>query len=279
MRESQLFCDNLIAKSQAEQLVSRVNLKKNVEGNLDVKSEVGIILPTYCEAANVKELIFKIENVDPDFSVLVIDDSSPDGTAQIVRNLQKNHSNILLFQRSCKKGLGTAITDGFKIFLSLGHTPKNIVTMDADFSHDPKDIRRLVKKADEGYDLVIGGRYCAGGRTERWSPFRVIISRIANIIASVVIGARIPDCTSGLRCYSSRLLRGIVSYLHSETYEIQIETVRQSIKRGFRVTFLPITFTNRKLGKSKLTFNEVQQFLFYVLKAKVEDVFKDTRHA
>ncbi len=247
---------------------------QSIEGNLKLDSEIGIILPTYCEAANIEKLICEIESLNLNTSILVIDDSSPDGTVQIVRKLQKKYSNILILERPCKKGLGTAITEGFKTLLSLKHPPKYVVTMDADFSHNPRDIPRLVQLAKKGYDLIIGGRYCAGGRTERWGPMRVLISRVANMFAWTVLGARIPDCTSGLRCYSSRLLQGIVNNLHSETYEIQIETVRQAIKRGFHVAEIPITFANRKSGKSKLTFNEIRQFVSYIVKTKLEDCFR-----
>jgi len=274
LRASQVLSENANKKTQIEDLFLKGNLMENIEGNLNVTSEIGVILPTYNEAVNIEKLIYEIDSLNLNVSILVIDDSSPDGTPQIVRNLQKRYSSVLLFQRPFKKGLGTAVTEGFKIFLSFNCPPKYVITMDADFSHNPEDIPRLVQLAKKGYDLVIGGRYCVGGRTERWGPFRVLISRIANVVASIVLGAKIPDCTSGLRCYSSNLLKGIVNYLHSETYEIQIETVRQAVKRGFYVTFLPITFVNRKLGKSKLTFNEMRQFLSYILKAKIEDLIK-----
>jgi len=264
----------MIDRREGEDSSPQESLMKNIEGKIDTESEIGVILPTYCEAVNIEKLICEIESLDLNISILVIDDSSPDGTSRIVRDFQEKNSRVLLFERPCKKGLGTAITEGFKAFLSLEHPPKYVITMDADFSHNPEDVPRLVQLARRGYDLVIGGRYCAGGRTERWSLFRVLISRIANISASIVLGARIPDCTSGLRCYSSSLLKNIVNHLHSETYEIQIETVRQAIKQGFRVGLLPITFTNRKLGKSKLTFNEVRQFLSYIFKAKIEDFLK-----
>jgi len=108
-----------------------------VEGNLDIKSEIGIILPTYCEAANIEKLILELEHSDLSVSILVIDDSSPDGTAGIVRKLQKRYRNVLLLVREKKLGLGTAITDGFKAILSMKYTPKCIVTMDADYSHNP----------------------------------------------------------------------------------------------------------------------------------------------
>ena len=241
------------------------NLSFGVEGNINIKSDVGVILPTYCEAANIGQLIQEIEGLKQKISILVIDDSSPDGTANIVRSLQKKYNNILLLSRPKKYGLGTAITDGFKIFLSLKNPPEYIVTMDADYSHNPKDVPRVVSTAKEGKGLAIGSRYCKGGRIINWSLFRLVTSRVANLIASVLVKAKIHDYTSGLRCYSTKLVRAIVADLHSQTYEIQIETVRQACRRKFDVREVPMTFVNRKKGKSKLTPNEIKEFISYIL--------------
>jgi len=236
-----------------------------LEGDLATKSEIGVILPTYCEAANIEKLITEIEGLNLSLSILVIDDSSPDGTGIITRALQRKHSSILLFTRPGKTGLGTAITDGFKVFLSLKNPPKYIVTMDADYSHNPKDVLGLVSAAKKGNGLAIGSRYCRGGRIVNWSLFRLMTSRVANSIASVIVKARIHDYTSGLRCYSTKLVRAIVKDLHSQTYEIQIETIRQARLRNFNIREVPIAFTNRKKGKSKLSTNEIKQFLSYIL--------------
>jgi len=243
---------------------------KSLEGNLDMKSEVGILLPTYCEAANIGRLIREIESLGLNTSVLVIDDSSPDGTADLVRNLQSNYDNILVFVRPRKSGLGTAITDGFKVFLSLKNPPEYIVTMDADYSHSPKDVPRLVSAAKEARGLAIGSRYCVGGGTINWSVFRLAISRVANMISSVLIGAEIHDYTSGLRCYSRDLVKSMVSELHSETYEIQIETIRQARRKGYDIREIPMIFVNRKKGKSKLTKKEIREFVSYIVKVGLE---------
>mgnify|MGYP005855658519 CR=1 FL=1 len=201
-------------------------------------------------------------------SILVIDDSSPDGTANIVRTLQKKYNNLLLFVRPKKSGLGTAITDGFKAFLSLKNPPKYTVTMDADYSHNPKDVPRVISAAKEGRGLAIGSRYCIEGRIINWSLFRLITSRIANLVASSLVRAGICDYTSGLRCYSTRLVKEIVNDLHSQTYEIQIETIRQAFKKKFDIREVPMTFVNRKKGKSKLTPNEIREFISYILKIR-----------
>jgi len=237
----------------------------HVEGNLKVSSEIGIILPTYCEAANIEKLILELENSSLNVSILVIDDSSPDGTADLVRKLQGKYSNVLLLVRSKKLGLGTAITAGFKIFLSVKKPPKCIITMDADYSHNPQEIPKLLAPMQEGCDLVVGSRYCQGGGTREWSIARLLISKVANLITKVRVDAKISDYTSGMRCYSTKLVRGIINDLHSQTYEIQIETIRQANARGFRITEAPIVFLNRKKGKSKLSINEIRDFLSYIL--------------
>jgi dolichol-phosphate mannosyltransferase len=239
---------------------------RSVEGNLEVNSEVGIILPTYCEVGNIGKLVDEIENLDLNLSILVIDDSSPDGTAEVVRRLQMKYGNILTFLRPGKFGLGTAITDGFKIFLSLKNPPQYMVTMDADYSHNPKDVPRVVAAAKKGKGLAIGSRYCKDGRIENWSLLRLVTSHIANLVASILVKAKIHDYTSGLRCYSTNLVRSMVGDLHSETYEIQIETIRQARNRRYDVREVPMTFVNRKKGKSKLTFTEVQSFLIHIAK-------------
>jgi len=240
------------------------DLSKSIEGNLGINSEIGIILPTYCEAQNIEKLIDEIENLNLSTSILVIDDSSPDGTTNIVKKCQEKHDDILLFVRPKKSGLGTAITDGFRIFLSLKKPPKYIITMDADYSHNPKEIPKLIAPVQRGFDLVIGSRYCKGGSTRDWSIVRLIISKVANFIASCMIGAKICDYTSGLRCYSVSLVQSIIGDLHSATYEIQIETIRQAHLSKLRIREIPITFVNRKRGKSKLSLNEIKQFISHI---------------
>jgi len=241
-----------------------VKSSKSIEGNLDINSEIGVILPTYCEAQNIEKLIDEIENLNLFTSILVIDDSSPDGTSDIVRKRQKKHGNILLFERPKKFGLGTAITDGFKIFLSLENPPRYIITMDADYSHNPKEIPKLITPAKKGFDLVIGSRYCQGGSARDWSIIRLAVSKVANLLTKLRINAKISDYTSGMRCYSTKLVRGIINNLHSRTYEIQIETIRQANLGKFRIREVPITFVNRKKGKSKLSINEMKDFLSYI---------------
>jgi len=274
MMDSQVsFTSNPNREGNEGDLNVETSLPETVNASFNVDSQIGVILPTYCEAENIEALISEIETVNLKLSIMVVDDSSPDGTSDIVRGLQKRYGNILLVVRPRKTGLGTAITEGIKTFLYLKDPPEYVIAMDADYSHNPRDIPKLVAVAKKGYDLVIGSRYFPGGRTVKWSPIRIMISRAANKFASVMIGARIRDYTSGLRCYSLRLLRRVINELHSPTYEIQIETIRQAVKKGCSITEMPITFSNRKLGKSKLTLNEIRQFVSYVAKTKFEDYF------
>jgi dolichol-phosphate mannosyltransferase len=238
-------------------------------GDLKRASDVGVILPTYREAENIANLIDEIENLPLDTSILVIDDSSPDRTAEVVKTLQKKYGNILLCVRPKKRGLGTAITDGFKIFLSSKFPPRFIMTMDADYSHNPKAIPQLLSKMQIGCGIVIGSRYCRGGEIAGWPCTRKIISRVANLVAKFLLGLKLRDCTSGFRCYSKNFLKIAIGSLHSQTYEIQIETVRQALLRGFSVKETPILFINRKSGKSKLSLAEIQSYLSYIFKAVV----------
>lgn len=228
------------------------------------KPLAAIVLPTYCEAENIKSLIQETQKLKLNLLITVIDDSSPDGTAEIVKKLQEKYNNILLISRPEKLGLGTAIITAFHLILSLKNQPDYIITMDADYSHNPKDIPKLIDAAKRGSDLVIGSRYCQGGRIIGWHRMRWLVSRVANFIASTIIGAKIRDCTSGLRCYSKHYVKTVLPYLHSQTYEIQIETIKQARLRGFTVKEIPITFMNRKRGKSKLTRAEFQAFLSYI---------------
>jgi len=235
-------------------------------GDLKSPSTVGVILPTYREAENIANLIEDIENLELNISILVIDDSSPDRTAEVVKNLQKKYGNILLCIRPKKSGLGTAITDGFKIFLGSQFPPRFIVTMDADYSHNPKEVPQLLSNMQNGCGIVIGSRYCRGGKIAGWPFTRKIVSRAANGIARFLMGLKLRDCTSGFRCYSTPFLKVAIGSLRSQNYEIQIETVRQALSRGFSVREVPIVFVNRKRGKSKLTLAEVQGYLSYTFK-------------
>ena len=228
---------------------------------------VAVLLPTYCEAENIGSLVQEIEKLKLDLSIVVVDDSSPDGTADIVKRLQEKYDNIYLVSRPEKLGLGTAITAGFKSMTLLRKKPTHIITMDADYSHNPQDIPRLMQATKQGFDLVIGSRYYMGGKMQGSNLRRRLISRLANFMAAAIVGLVIRDCTSGFRCYSKKYVNTALPNLHSETYEIQIETLKQAKLGGFNIKEIPITFVNRKRGKSKLTAAEAQAFLTYIIRA------------
>jgi dolichol-phosphate mannosyltransferase len=235
---------------------------------------VAIILPTYCEAENIADIIHAIENLKLNSTLLVVDDSSPDETQTIVRKLKEKNKNIILLKRPHKMGLGTAITDGFRFLLSLPEPPKYIITMDADYSHNPQDIPRLLRLAEKGCDLVIGSRYCHEGKVKGWTSSRLLISRVANKLTGIIIRLSLNDFTSGFRCYSKAYITKALPQLHSETYEIQIETLRQAKLNHSKIGEIPIMFENRKKGKSKLTRTEITAFFKYILKASWEQVLE-----
>jgi dolichol-phosphate mannosyltransferase len=237
-------------------------------------SRVGIILPTYCEAENIADIIHAIESLKLNSILLVVDDSSPDETQNIVCKLKEEYKNIFLVKRPHKMGLGTAITDGFRFFLSMEEPPNYIVTMDADFSHYPQDIPRLLKQAEKGSDLVVGSRYCEEGEVKGWNLNRLLISKVANKITGKIINLQLSDFTSGFRCYSKEYITKALPKLHSQTYEIQIETLRQAKLQNSKISEIPVIFENRKKGKSKLSLTEIAGFSEYILKVVWEQVFE-----
>jgi dolichol-phosphate mannosyltransferase len=240
---------------------------------------VAIILPTYCEAENIADIIHAIEHLNLHATLLVVDDSSPDETKNVVKKLKEKYGNILLLERPHKMGLGTAITDGFRFLLSLPNPPNYIIVMDADYSHNPKDIPRLLNLAEKGCDLVVGSRYCQQGQVKGWTSSRLLISRVANKLTGIIISLQLSDFTSGFRCYSKGYLTKALPQLHSETYEIQIETLRQAKLQNSKIGEIPIVFENRKKGKSKLTLTEITAFFRYILNASWEQLLERKRQS
>jgi dolichol-phosphate mannosyltransferase len=249
----------------ANSLASTISESEAVQSQYD--QLIAVLLPTYCEAENIENLIREIQGLNLDIMIAVVDDSSPDGTAGIVKQLQRNFGNIHFISRQRKLGLGTAIVAGFRFFMNLDQPPDYVITMDSDYSHNPNDIVRLVNAARTGSHLVIGSRYVKGGAMKNWPLKRKLISRGANMIAALVTGKRTKDCTSGFRCYSRGFIEKVLPTLHCTTYEIQIETVRQAKLNRFNIKEIPITFVDRKKGKSKLSKDEIRAFLTYTVKS------------
>jgi len=238
--------------------------------------DFAIILPTYCEAESIRNLIEDIKVLTNAY-IIVVDDSSPDGTSEIVKKLMDMHENIALIERPAKLGLGSAIMDGFRFSLQINPPPKYIVTMDADFSNAPRDILKLVSAAKQGWDLVIGSRYCKGSRIIRSRSTVPIFRRVLNIAVSFVFGLDVSDSTSGFRCYSSRFVENILPRLRSETYEIEIETLKQAKEKRFHTVEMPIRFEDRKMGKQKLSFSRFVKLMSLLLLGRRDHVIEDNK--
>jgi dolichol-phosphate mannosyltransferase len=236
------------------------------------KPVIAIMIPTYCEEENIEDLIREIQNLNLNATILIIDDSSPDKTQEIVKDLNNEYDNILLISRPKKLGLGAAITTGFRKIISLDPLPDYVITMDSDFSHNPKYIPRLLDSAESENDIVIGSRYIDGGEIRNWPIKRRILSRLANIIASVIIGNNVQDYTSGFRSYSNNYINQTIRRLHSSKFEIQIETIEQAKLNGFKIKEIPVTFENRKNGKSKLSSGEFAAFIIYITKSLITNL-------
>jgi dolichol-phosphate mannosyltransferase len=232
-----------------------------------------VIIPTYKERENIEAIIKAISLLEIAFDILIIDDNSPDGTADIVKDLQKSSTNLFLVERPGKLGLGTAYIAGFKWALEKGY--KYIYEMDADFSHDPRDLIKLCKACSEdGADLAIGSRYISGVNVVNWPLSRVLMSYVASIYVRLITGMRIMDTTAGFKCYRREVLQKInLDKIKSVGYGFQIEMKFKTWKLGFKIVEVPIIFTDRKLGASKMTGGIFNEALWGVLRMKIRSVF------
>ena len=215
-----------------------------------------VIIPTYNEKENIADIIQAVFSLEGDFHVLVIDDGSPDGTADIVRSVipgPDRESNLHLIERSGKLGLGTAYLTGFKWALEHGYD--YVFEMDADFSHDPKDLVRLYKAcAEDGADLAIGSRYCNGVSVVDWPMSRIVMSYFASAYVRWVLRMHIYDTTAGFVCYSRKVLEKMdLDAVKMKGYGFQIEMKYTAWKLGFKLKEVPIIFTNRQKGTSKMS--------------------------
>ncbi len=215
-------------------------------------ASVVVVIPTYNERENIEGIIRGVLGLGSRFRVLIVDDNSPDGTAEIVTALAGEFPDrVELLSREKKEGIGRAYVAGFGRALDMG--PGLIAQMDADFSHLPDDLSRLVGLAD-GYDLVLASRYVEGGKTIGWPWHRKLISRFGGIYAGLILGVPIKDLTGGFKVWRPEVLRSIeLSSIHSDGYCFQIETTYRAIQKGASYTQAPITFVDRVAGKSKLS--------------------------
>jgi dolichol-phosphate mannosyltransferase len=236
-----------------------------------------VIIPTYNEIENIKKILQKVMSLELDFDILVIDDNSPDGTAAAVRSLQQEHGErVYLLERSGKLGLGTAYIMGFRWALERGYP--FIFEMDADFSHDPEDLVRLFNTCMNGADLAIGSRYITGVNVVNWPMSRVLISYFASRYVRFITRMKVRDSTAGFVCYRDWVLETIdLEKIRFKGYAFQIEMKFNAWKHGFNLEEVPIIFTDRKEGKSKMSGKIVYEAIWGVITMKVSSWFKSYR--
>lgn len=234
-----------------------------------------VIIPTYNELENIENIIEAVFSLPDDFHILVVDDNSPDGTATVVKGMQDKYKGKLhLEERPGKQGLGTAYIHGFQ--WGLRHKYDFLFEMDADFSHDPKDLILLKNACEEGADLAIGSRYATGVNVVNWPMGRVLMSFFASVYVRIITGMPIRDATAGFKCYRSVVLRTIhLDKIRFKGYAFQIEMKFTTWKYGFKVVEVPIIFTDRKAGTSKMSSGIFKEAFFGVIWLKLKSWFTD----
>ena len=230
-----------------------------------------IIIPTYNEKENIEAIIRAVTSLEKDFDVLVIDDGSPDGTANIVKGLMAEEfkGRVHLVERSGKLGLGTAYICGFKWALEHGY--EYIFEMDADFSHAPADLPRLYAAChDEGYDVSVGSRYITGVNVVNWPIGRVLMSYYASAYVRTVLGIKLRDTTAGFVCWTRKVLETMsLDDVRFKGYAFQIEMKYTALRLGFKIKEVPVVFVNRELGTSKMSGGIFSEALFGVMKLRM----------
>src|SRR5580700_808739 len=222
-----------------------------------------VVVPTYNESANIERLLHRINECLPAAGILVVDDGSPDGTANLVKAVAVQLPDVYLLSRAGKSGLGSAYRAGFAWGLERGYDA--FVEVDADFSHDPAALPSLVAPLAEGLDLAIGSRYIEGGSIPNWAWHRHLLSRGGNIYASRVLGLGVADATAGYRVYSAAILRRLdLDRIRAEGYGFQIEMTYRAKQHGAAITEVPITFVDRAAGESKMSSRIVLEALALV---------------
>lgn len=224
-----------------------------------------VCLPTYNERENLEQMVAALGEVldTARDRVLVIDDGSPDGTGEIADRLARELPWVSVLRRTVKEGIGPAYVAGFQQALADG--AELILEMDCDFSHDPADVPRLIAAAGEGADLVLGSRYAPGGGTENWGLVRRVVSRGGCLYAQVLLGVRVRDLTGGFKCFRRSTLEAIdLGALSAHGYAFQIETTYRVLRAGLRVREVPIRFTERRAGSSKMTGSIVIEAMWKV---------------
>lgn len=226
-----------------------------------------VIIPTYNESDNVENMLTTLNGLYPELSILVIEDGSPDGTAAIVKKYQATHPNVHMIERQGKLGLGTAYITGFKWALEKNY--EFVFEMDCDFSHDPKDIQGLLAAA-QNCDLAIGSRYIGGIRILNWPMKRLLLSYFASIYTQIITGMKIQDATGGFKCFRASTLRQIdLNKIFSNGYSFQIELNYKTWKKGLKLQEVPITFSERREGQSKMSRKIIYEAVWAVWRMRL----------
>ncbi|MEI6507134.1 MAG: polyprenol monophosphomannose synthase [Bacteroidota bacterium] len=232
-----------------------------------------VIIPTYNEKENIEAIIRKVFSLSIPFDVLIVDDNSPDGTGQIVKRLQQEFSKLHILERKEKNGLGTAYIAGFRWCLKNNYD--FIFEMDADFSHNPDDLIKLFQACEKGADMSIGSRYKTGVNVVNWPMSRVILSYYASAYVRIITGMSIRDTTAGFVCYRKELLESIdLEKIKFRGYAFQIEMKFTAWKQGFTLEEVPIIFTDRTLGESKISSGIIKEAIGGVLSMKIKSLFR-----
>tara|TARA_B100000700_G_scaffold331815_1_gene469506 strand:+ start:18046 stop:18762 length:717 start_codon:yes stop_codon:yes gene_type:complete len=230
-----------------------------------------VVTPTYNEQKNINELLGAIFSVNSNFHVLVVDDNSPDGTGSIVKKLQSTYPNLHLLSRNKKDGLGSAYIAGFKYALKRDFDA--IVQMDADMSHDPKDIVSLISEL-ENTDIAIGSRYISGVNVVNWPMRRLMISYGANIYTRLVTGLPVKDATGGFKCWKRKVLEALdLNNIQSQGYSFQIEMTYRAWLKGFKIKEVPIVFVDRTIGESKMTHSVMLEAVIMIPRLRLGKTF------
>jgi dolichol-phosphate mannosyltransferase len=233
-----------------------------------------VIIPTYNEKENIERMIRKVFSLTHDFHLLIIDDGSPDGTANIVKNLQYEFPHKLFIEeRAGKQGLGTAYIHGFK--WAANHSYDYIFEMDADFSHNPEDLIKLRQACVEGADVAVGSRYIKGVNVVNWPMSRVLMSYFASVYVRFITGINVQDSTAGFVCYKSRVFEVLnLDKIKFVGYAFQIEMKYTAIKHGFSLVEVPIIFTDRTEGTSKMSTGIFREAFIGVIQMKINSIFR-----
>lgn len=240
-----------------------------------------VVTPTYQEGENIAEFLQRVRTAVPEADILVVDDSSPDGTAELARSIGSELGHIEVHQRPAKTGLGAAYREGLAMGLERGY--EIIVQMDADLSHDPSDLPKLLQAVEDGADMAIGSRYVPGGSVPHWPLYRRALSRYGNQYASVMLGMHIADATAGFRAYKADTLKAVdVGGTQAMGYGFQIELAYRVWRWGARIVEVPVIFPDRVRGISKMTWSimveELRLVTWWGVRDRVRSARRDGHH-